>query len=134
MTVRADINARISVVQMLAPVSTATLGVESGTFDCRDYAPGSRFVALFNFGIQTEGTLTCTVVDCDTSGGTYAAVSTVYGDAVAVTTANDVAAYTLAFTPNPARPFIKLKSVETVSVTTAIPVAFSILVIPPAMV
>jgi hypothetical protein len=134
MTVRRAINETIEVVQMLAPVSTATLGVESGTFDARDYAHGSRFLAVFNVGIQTEGTLTLSVVDCDTSGGTYTATAKTYGTLAEVTTANDVAVHVQAFDVDPARPFIKLKSVETVSVTTAIPVAFSIVVVPPAMV
>jgi hypothetical protein len=133
-TVRRAINETIQVVQMLAPVSTATLGLESGTFDARSYAHGSRFLAMFNIGTQTEGTLTLSVVDCDTSGGTYTATAKTYGTIAAVTTANDEACQIQAFDVDPARPFIKLKSVETVSVTTAIPVAFSILIVPPAMV
>jgi hypothetical protein len=134
MTVRRDIQARITAVQMLAPVSTATLGVESGTFDARSYPHGSRFVAVFNVGIQTEGTLTPSVVDCDTSGGTYTAVAKTYGTLAAFTSDADLVIQMQAFDCDPARPFVKLKTVETVSVTTAIPVAFSILVLPPAMV
>lgn len=133
-SVRRDVSARITNVPMLVPVSTATLGIESGTFDARDYPHGSRFVAVFETGTMTEGTLTYSVVDCDTSGGTYTPVATTYGTLSAVTTANDNATQMQGFEVDPARPFIKLKSVETVSVTTAVPVAQSILVIPPALV
>lgn len=134
MSVRAAINNTVTTVNMLSPVSTATLGVESGSFDARDYAHGSRFLACFATGLMTEGTLTYSVVDCDTSGGTYTATDTTYGTLSAVTTANDDAVQVQAFEVDPARPFIKLKSVETVSVTTAVPVHFYIVVIPPALV
>ncbi|MDP9144318.1 MAG: hypothetical protein M3N43_06425 [Actinomycetota bacterium] len=129
--VRNALQGRITQVDMLAPVSTATLGVESGTFDCRAYPHGSRFVAAFSTGAMTEGTLTYSVVDCDTSGGTYAAVATTYGTLPTATTDTDNVTVYQAFEPNPARPFIKLKGVETVSVTTAVPVHQYILVIPP---
>lgn len=124
----------VQTVNMLSPVSTATLGLESGSFDARSYPHGSRFLACFAVGVMTEGTLTPSVVDCDTSGGTYAPVATTYGTLAAVTTANDDAVQVQAFEVDPARPFVKLKTVETVSVTTAVPVHFYILVIPPAAV
>lgn len=134
MTVRRAVNDRLTIVQMQEPVSTATLGIEVGSFDARNYAHGSRFLAVFNIGAMTEGTLTPSVVDCDTSGGTYTAVAKTYGTLAAVTTANDVAVHVQAFDVDPARPFVKLKLVETVSVTTAVPIALSIIVVPPAMV
>lgn len=132
--VRNDVNARITIVDMLAPQSTATLGLESGSFDCRSYDPHSRFMAVFSEGAQTEGTLTFTVVDCDTSGGTYALVADQVGSLVAGTSTSAATKLTQAvsFQPVAGRPFIKLKSVETVSVTTAVPVHFFIMVIPPA--
>lgn len=133
-SVRRAVNGTITTVDMLAPVSTATLGVESGSFDARDYAHGSRFLACFAVGVMTEGTLTPSVVDCDTSGGTYTATATTYGTLEAITTANDNQVHVQAFDCDPARPFVKLKTVETVSVTTAVPVHFYILVIPPALV
>lgn len=134
--VRNNLQARVSHVQMLVPVSTATLGVESGTFDCRSYPKGSRFIAVFNVGIMTEGTLTPSVVDCDTSGGTYAAVADTYGSLTAMDSTSTAAGQVQmqAFQPKAGRPFIKLKLVETVSVTTAVPIATSIIVIPPAAV
>jgi len=134
MAVRSSVNDRVTLVSMLSPVSTATLGLESGSFDARNYAHGSRFLAIFNIGVMTEGTLTLSVVDCDTSGGTYTATASTFGTLAAVTTANDDAIQTQAFEVDPARPFIKLKTVETVSVTTAVPIALSIAVIPPALV
>lgn len=114
----------VTQVNMLAPVSTATLGVESGSFDARNYAPGSRFLACFSTGIVTEGTLTYSVVDCDTSGGTYTAVpaAQLYGTLATATSATDEVTVVQAFDVNPLRPFVKLKTVETVSVTTAVPV------------
>lgn len=134
MTVRRAVNETVTVVQMQEPVTTATLGIEVGTFDARNYAHGSRFLAVFNIGAMTEGTLTPSVVDCATSGGTYTAVAKTYGTLAAVTTANDVAVHVQAFDCDPARPFVKLKLVETVSVTTTVPIALSIVVIPPAQV
>lgn len=136
--VRNDIQTagRVQVVDMLVAVSTATLGLESGTFDCRSYAKGSRFLATFSQGIQTEGTLTYSVVDCDTSGGTYAPVADLYGALTATTSVTAAAGQTqsIAFQPVAGRPFIKLKSVETVSVTTAVPVHFFVTVVSPALV
>lgn len=133
--VRNDLNSRITQVDMLLPQSTATLGLESGTFDCRSYPKGSRFVAAVSVGAMTEGTLTFSVVDCDTSGGTYAAVASTYGTfATTSTGATDELTQFQAFQPVAGRPFIKIKSVETVSVTTAVPVHFYVLVIPPAVI
>lgn len=136
--IRNDVQAtgRVQVVDMLVAQSTATLGLESGTFDCRSYAKGSRFLAMFSEGAQTEGTLTFSVVDCDTSGGTYAAVADTYGTLVTGTSTSAATSLTQgqAFQPVAGRPFIKLKSVETVSVTTAVPVHFYIIVVPPALV
>lgn len=129
--VRNALQSRITQVDMLAPVSTATLGIESGTFDARSYPHGSRFIAAFSVGVQTEGTLTFSVVDCDTSGGTYTATATVYGTLATTTSATDELTQFQAFEVDPARPFIKLKTVETVSVTTAVPVHQYILVVPP---
>lgn len=135
--VRNDVQAtgRLQVVDMLVPQSTATLGLESGTFDCRTFPHGARFLAVFSEGAQTEGTLTYTVVDCDTSGGTYALTADQYGTLVPATSTNAAVSLTqaIAFQPVAGRPFIKLKSVETVSVTTAVPVHFFIVVVPPSI-
>lgn len=130
--VRNDVGSRMTQVASIGPVSTATLGVEGTAIDVRSYPKGSRFVAVFNIGTMTEGTLTPSVVDCDTSGGTYAAVSDTYGTLSAVTTSNDDSIQMQSFQPAPGRPFIKCKLVETVSVTTAVPLACYFIVIPPA--
>lgn len=135
--VRNDVQAsgRLQVIDMLVAASTAALGLESGSFDCRSYPHGSRFLAVFSEGIQTEGTLTYSVVDCDTSGGTYAAVADTYGTLAVGTSTSAAAGLTqaIAFQPVAGRPFIKLKSVETVSVTTAVPVHFFVVVVPPSI-
>lgn len=133
--VRNDMAARVTTVDMLVAVSTAVLGLESGTFDCRSYAAGSRFIATFAQGIQSEGTLTYSLVDCDTSGGTYTPVADLYGALTATTSVTAAAGQTqsISFKPIAGRPFIKLKSVETVSVTTAVPVHFYITVVPPSL-
>lgn len=118
---------------MLVAVSTATLGVESGTFDARSYPHGSRFLACFETGVQTEGTLTYSVVNSATSGGTYTAVADTYGTLATTTSVTGSILQVQAFQPDPAFPFIKLKTVETVSVTTAVPVHQFIIVVPPAV-
>jgi hypothetical protein len=133
-SVRRAVNNTVQVVDMQTPVSTATLGIEVGTFDARSYAHGSRFLACFAVGAMVEGTLTASVVDCDTSGGTYTPVARTYGSLATFTTSNDEVVQVQAFDVDPARPFIKLKLVETVSVTTAVPIHLYIVVIPPAMV
>lgn len=129
--VRNDVN-RATVVASIGPVSTATLGVEGTAVDVRSYPKGSRFFAIFDIGTMTEGTLTPSVVDCDTSGGTYAAVADTYGTLSAVAFGASPSTQVQAFQPKAGRPFIKCKLVETVSVTTAVPVTCSIVVIPPA--
>jgi hypothetical protein len=134
MSVRRAVNNTVQIVDMQTPVSTATLGIEVGDFDARDYAHGSRFLACFAIGAMVEGTLTPSVVDCDTSNGTYTAVSTTYGSLTTFTTSADEVVQVQAFDASPARPFVKLKLVETVSVTTAVPVHLFIVVIPPALV
>lgn len=134
MSVRSAVQATLTTVDMQTPVSTATLGIEVGTFDARDYPHGSRFLACFAVGAMTEGTLTPSVVDCDTSGGTYAAVATTYGALTTFTTSTDEVIQVQAFDASPARPFVKLKLVETVSVTTAVPIHLYIIVVPPAAV
>lgn len=133
-SVRRAINDTVTTVDMQTPISTATLGIEVGTFDARDYAHGSRFLACFAVGAMTEGTLTPSVVDCATSGGTYAAVATTYGSLSTFTTSADEVVQVQAFDASPSRPFVKLKLVETVSVTTAVPIHLYIIVIPPALV
>lgn len=135
--VRNDVQAtgRLSVVDCLVAQSTATLGLESGTFDARSYAHGSRFLAVFSEGAQTEGQLTISVVDCDTSGGTYAPVADQYGTFVVGTSTTAATSLTqaVAFQPVAGRPFIKIKTVETVSITTAVPVHAFIVVVPPSI-
>lgn len=132
-SVRRAVNELVTQVDMNVPESTATLGIEVGTFDARDYAPGSRFLACFAVGAMTEGTLTPSVVDCDTSGGSYSATAKLYGSLTTFTTSTDVTTQVQAFDVDPARPFVKLKLVETVSVTTAVPIHLYILVLPPVV-
>lgn len=135
--VRNDVQAtgRLQIVDCLVAQSTATLGLESGSFDCRAYPHGSRFLAVVSEGAQTEGTLTFSLVDCDTSNGTFAAVADQYGTFVTGTSTSAATSLTqgVAFQPTAGRPYIKIKSVETVSVTTAVPVHFFIVVVPPSV-
>lgn len=132
--VRNDINARASVVAGIAPTSTAVLGVDSSAFDTRSYAHGSRFMAVLNTTALTEGTLTPTLVDCDTSGGTYTALADQYGSFVALTSASGAVVQTVGFQPTAGRPFVKIRLTETVSVTTAIGISGEFVALPPAMV
>lgn len=130
MTVRNSISTRVTVTNSIGPISTATLGVEGTALDCRDIAHASRFVAFVNIGTMTEGTLTPSIVDCDTEGGSYTALTPSDGAFVAVTTANDDSVQMVSFVPNPDRPFVKVKLVETVSVTTAVPVSAGFITLP----
>ena len=130
MPVRSNVSSRVTVTNSIGPISTATLGVEGAALDVRTIPHASRLVAFVNIGIMTEGTLTPSVVDCDTSGGTYAELTPSAGTWAAVTTANDESYQSVSFEPNPARPFVKIKLVETVSVTTAVPVSCGFISMP----
>lgn len=130
MPVRSNVSSRVTVTNSIGPISTATLGVEGAALDVRTVPHASRFIAFVDIGIMTEGTLTPSVVDCDTSGGTYTDLPPSAGAFVAVTTTNDEAVYSVSFEPNPARPFVKIKLVETVSVTTAVPVTCGFIALP----
>lgn len=132
MPVRSSVTSRLTVTNSIGPESTATLGVEGTAYETTAAEHGSRFVAFVNIGTMTEGTLTPSVVDCDTEGGTYTALAPSAGAFVAVTTANDNAVQMVSFEPNPARPFVKIKLVETVSVTTAVPVSCGFITVAPA--
>lgn len=131
MPVRSSVHSRVTVTNSIGPESTATLGVEGTAYDTRGASHGARFVAFVNIGTMTEGTLTPSIVDCDTSGGSYTALAPSSGTFAAVTTSNDNAAQMVSFEPNPDRPFVKIKLVETVSVTTAVPVSCGFLTIEP---
>jgi hypothetical protein len=124
MAARSSISARLTVTNSIGPTSTATLGVEGTALDTRSIEHGARYTAFVNIGTMTEGTLTPSIVDCDTSGGSYTALTPSAGAFVAVTTANDDSE------PNPNRPFVKVKLVETVSVTTAVPVSCGFITCP----
>jgi hypothetical protein len=130
MAARSSISARLTVTNSIGPTSTATLGVEGTALDTRSIEHGARYTAFVNIGTMTEGTLTPSIVDCDTSGGSYTALTPSAGAFVAVTTANDDSVQMVSFVPNPNRPFVKVKLVETVSVTTAVPVSCGFITCP----
>lgn len=130
MPVRSNVSSRVTVTNSIGPVSTATLGVEGTALDTRSVAHASRFIAYVNCGTMTEGTLTPSVVDCDTSGGTYTELTPSAGSWTALTTATDDSYQSVSFEPNPARPFVKIKLVETVSVTTAVPINAGFITMP----
>lgn len=130
MGARSNLSTRITVTNSIGPISTATLGVEGTALDIRTLTHGARVIAFVNIGIMTEGTLTPSVVDCDTSGGTYTDLPPTLGSFVATTTVNDEAVQLVSVEPNPARPFLKIKLVETVSVTTAVPVSCGFITVP----
>lgn len=130
MGARSNLSTRITVTNSIGPISTATLGVEGAALDMRTLTHQARVIAFVNIGIMTEGTLTPSVVDCDTSGGTYAEIVPTLGTFAAVTTANDESVQLVSIEPNPARPFLKIKLVETVSVTTAVPVSCGFITVP----
>jgi hypothetical protein len=130
MPVRSNVGSRVTVTNSIGPISTATLGVDGTALDTRTIPHASRFVAFANIGTMTEGTLTPSVVDCDTSGGTYTAVTPSDGSFPAITTSNHNAYYAVSFEPNPARPFVKIRMTETVSVTTPVPVSCGFISLP----
>lgn len=130
MPARSSISSRVTVTNSIGPISTATLGVEGAALDARTVVHGTRFIAFVDVGIMTEGTLTPSVVDCDTFGGTYTELAPSAGAWTTFTTTTDELVQSVSFEPNPARPFLKIKLVETVSVTTAVPVTAGFITLP----
>lgn len=130
MPVRSNVSSRVTVTNSIGPVSTATLGVEGDALDSRTIPHASRFIAFVDCGAMTEGTLTPSVVDCDTVGGTYAALAPSAGAWTTFTTDTDNVVQSVSIEPNPDRPFLKIKLVETVSVTTAVPIVAGFITLP----
>jgi hypothetical protein len=84
-----------------------------------DTAPYAEAIVIANIGTMTHASnvLSLTVMECDTSGGTYTAAKKLgtTDDAViiAATTANDEATYVARVDLNNTKRFIKVPSVET---------------------
>lgn len=132
MAVRSDLHSRLSTASSIAAVSTATAAINGASIDARDYAPGSRFIACASVGIQTEGTLTFSVED-SANDTDFAALAPYAGAAHASTTSNDVAVTAFgSYVPVAGRPYLRIVTVETVSVTTAVPFGAFWIVVPPA--
>lgn len=134
MAVRQDIHNRVSVVTSIDSVSTATAAVNGSSIDVRDYDKDSRIMAVAVVGTQTEGTLTFSVED-SADDSSFAALTPVSGEAHASTTSNDLAATAFAsYVPVAGRPFLRIVTTETVSVTTAVPFSAHFVIVPPALV
>lgn len=110
----AGLYARITVVDLIrvSRVTDATPVVSTvGAFDLRTYAHNSRFVILltsFETNVANTGGLWA-IEDSATSGGTYAAVAGGVGDSLAVAAdLTTVQTRKRGFTPNPARPFVRV--------------------------
>lgn len=114
MPVRDQLHAAITVVDLIrhTRVTDATPIVSTvGAFDLRTYRHAARFLVLlssFETNVANTGG-TWAIEDSATSGGTYAAVAGGAGDSLTV--AADVTTIQTrrrSFTPNPARPFVRV--------------------------
>lgn len=111
--VRWTLNDEITVVDLIrhTRVADATPIVSTvGALDCRSH-PGRRFLLLlssFETNVGNTGG-TWAIEDAATSGGSYAAVTTQDGDALAVAAdVTTVQTRKRSFLPNPARPFVRV--------------------------
>lgn len=132
MGVRSNVSSRVTITNSIGPISTATLGVDGTALDVRTLPHATRLVAFVDCGTMTEGTLTPSVVDCDTSGGTYTDLPPSAGSFTALTTVTQPSLpyQAVSIEPNPLRPFLKIRMVETVSVTTAVPIVAGFISLP----
>ena len=125
-----DVHNLVGIAQSIAPVNTATAAVNGATVDLRNYKNMGRVTAVACVGTMTEGTLTFSVED-SANGSDWAAMTPISGANKAYTTSNDAATDAFAdYRPDPARPYIRIVTVETVSVTTAVPFSAHFLLTP----
>lgn len=132
MTVRGDVDARLVVTRGVGPVSIATdTTTSSSAIDTTAYPHGTRLLIIHHVGTRTDGSYTCTVTDCDTSGGSYADATVFSGTLSATAAANTTK--TATFIPAAGRPFVKVNVVSTATTSGALN-GVTVVAVPPAMV
>lgn len=132
MTVRGDIDARLTVTKAIGPVSIASsTTTTSSTIDTTAYPPGTRLLIVHSVGTYTDGSYTCSVTDATTSGGSYSAATLFSGTLSATSAANTTK--TATFITATGRPFIKVQVVST-GVTSGALNSVHVVAVPPAMV
>lgn len=121
MTSNFNVEGIVTHFQSISATNTATAAINGSAVDLRNYPSVTRVTAVAVIGTMTEGTLTFSVED-SADGVSYAAVTPFSGANFAATTANDVSVNAFAsYRPNPSRPYMRIVTAETVSVTTAVP-------------
>lgn len=132
MTVRGDIDARLTVTKAIGPVSIATsTTTTSSAIDTTAYPSGTRLLIVHSTGTYTDGSFTAKVQDCATSGGSYADATLFSGTLSASAAANLTKVGT--FVTQPGRPFVKIVVTST-GVTSGALNSVHVVAVPPAMV
>lgn len=132
MPVRGDVDARLVVTKALGPVSIATdTTTVSSAIDTTAYNHGTALLIIHHVGTRTDGSYTCTVTDCDTSGGSYTA-STVFSGTLSATAAANTTKTATVY-PTAGRPFVKVSIVSTGTTSGALNSA-TVVAVPPALI
>jgi len=132
MAVRQDIDARVTVTRALGPVSIATdTDTVSSAIDCTAYEHGTVLLVIHNVGTRTDGSYTCKITDCDTTGGSYAAATPFSGTLSATAASNTTK--TAAFVLTAGRPFVKVTITSTGTTSGALN-AVSVVAVPASLI
>lgn len=128
MPTRQNVNDSIELTVSIQPQSTATAAVNGASRDCRNDPHGARYLAIGSSGDITEGALLFAVQD-SADDSSFAALAPFDGAFSAISTDNQVQA--VSFVPVTGRPFVRMVTTESTSITTAVPFAGVIVMIPP---
>ncbi len=127
MPIRTDVNTGVAVVASVKPQSTATAAVNGSAVDMRSY-PGYRVLAIGSVGNWTDGSLLFAIED-SADNAEFAAIAPSTGAFSAI--AADDTTQTVAVTPVPGRPYLRIVTSEASAISTALPFSGHFVLVPP---
>jgi hypothetical protein len=128
MPTRLNVNDSVELTVSIQPQSTATAAVNGTSRDTRNDPHGARYLAIGSVGNWTDGSLLFVVQD-SADDSSFATLAPFDGAWTAIAADNVV--QTVAFVPVTGRPFVRLATTEDSAITTALPFAGVIAMIPP---
>lgn len=128
MPTRLNVNDALETTVSIQPQSTATAAVNGASRDTRNDPHGARYLAIGSVGNWTDGSLLFAVQD-SADDSSFAALSPFDGAFSAIAADNVVQA--VSFVPVTGRPFVRLVTTEDSAISTALPFAGLIVMIPP---
>lgn len=124
---RRDVNNNVIVANSIKPQSTATAAVNGSSVDMRSY-PGYRVLAVGSVGDWTDGSLLFAIED-SADDSSFAALAPSSGAFAAIEADNTT--QTVAVTPVPGRPYLRMVTSEASAISTALPFSGCFVLIPP---